>query len=270
MLDRVPKVSQSAARVISVLNVLSETSELGVRDIARRLSLAPSVVHRLLHTLGEFGYIERAADGQKYRLGYRAFQVGQRYLQQTDLHAISLPELRLMAERDQVNSYLGVLRDKSVVYLEALQSRGPIAITGLPGARAHLHSTAFGKSLLAELDDNEVARLLGNEPFRRLTPKTKIRLRPLLQELNDVRRLGYAVSDEENIENVFAVGAVVRDSSGRAVASVSGAVQHHQLRKSDIERLCGVVVNAAERISRRLGAPPDRSKTSALRLSRQG
>lgn len=85
-----------------------------------------------------------------------------------------------------------------------------------------------------------------------------------------MRRLGYAVSDEENIENVFAVGAVVRDSSGRAVASVSGAVQRHQLRKSDIERLCGVVVNAAERISRRLGAPPDRSKTGALRLSRQG
>jgi DNA-binding IclR family transcriptional regulator len=270
MLSRTPTVSQSAARVLSVLNVLSETSELGVRDIARQLSTAPSVVHRLLHTLVEFGYVERASDGQKYRLGYRVFQVGQRYLQHADLHAISLPELQLMAERDKVNAYLGVLRDKSVVYLEALQSRGPIAITGLPGARAYLHSTAFGKSLLAELNNDEVARLLGKEPFRRLTAMTKVRLRPLLQELNNVRRLGYAISDEENIENVFAVGAVIRDSRGRAVASVSGAVQRHALKKSDIERLCGVVVNAAERISRRLGAPPDRSKTSASRFSRQG
>ncbi|HEU5068215.1 MAG TPA: IclR family transcriptional regulator [Sphingomicrobium sp.] len=259
MLDRVPTVSQSAARVLSILNALSEAPELGVRDIARRLSLAPSVVQRLLHTLGEYGYVERATDGQKYRLGYRIFQVGQRYLQQTDLHAVSLPELRLMAERHQINAYLGVMRDESVVYLEALQSRGPIAITSSPGARAHLHSTAFGKALLAELDDGEVARLLGKEPFRRLTAKTKVRLKPLLQELRDVRRLGYAVSDEENIENVFAAGAAVRDSSGQAVASVSGAVPRHQLKKPDIERLCGIVIGAAERISRRLGGAPGRS-----------
>jgi DNA-binding IclR family transcriptional regulator len=239
-----------------VLNLLADgESELGVREIARRLALAPSIVQRLLQTLEQFGYVERAAGGQKYRVGYRAFQVGQRYLAHGDLHAASLPELRIMTDHEQINAYVGVLRDRAMVYLEALQSRGPIAIVSTPGSRAHLHSTAFGKALLAELDDDQVAALLGREPFPRLTAKTKRRLRPLLQDLREVRRTGYAVSDEENIDNVFAIGAVLRDASGQAIAAVSGAVPRHRLDRTDIERLRRIVQGAAERISRRLGAP---------------
>ena len=260
--------SQSARRALSVLNVLADAGqERGVREIARELSLAPSIVQRLIQTLVEYGYVERASDGQKYRIGYRAFQVGRSYLAQNDLHAISLPELRAMAEHDQINAYLGVLRDRSVVYLEAIQSSGPIAIVSTPGSRASLHSTAFGKALLAELPDPDVAELLGPEPFRRLTAKTKVTLDAFMQELRDVRLKGFAISDEENIDNVFAAGAVIRDASGRAIASVSGAVPRHQLNAQAIEKLCQVIVGAAERISRRLGAAPSAARPVTTRMS---
>lgn len=252
-----PGGSQSADRALSVLDLLGDTGqELGVREIARTLDLAPSIVQRMIKTLCNRGYVERGTAGQKYRVGYRAFQVGRSYLAHSDLHAVSLPELRLMAERDQVNSYLGVLRGRAIVYLEALQSRGPIAIVSTPGSSAPLHSTAFGKALLAELPDQEVAAMLEPEPFARLTPKTKTTLDELMRELQEVRRTGFAVSDEENIEGVFAAGAVIRDASGYAVASLSGAVPRHQLQGDGIDSLCRTVTGAAQRISRRLGASP--------------
>ena len=260
--------SQSAGRTLAVLNVLADAGqERGVREIARELGLAPSIVQRLVQTLVEYGYVERAPDGQKYRIGYRAFQVGRSYLAQSDLHALSLPELRALAERDQINAYLGVLRDRSVVYLEAIQSSGPIAIVSRPGSRASLHSTAFGKALLAELSDEEVAELLGPEPFCRLTAKTKVTLDAFMEELREVRQKGFAISDEENIDNVFAAGAVIRDASGRAIASVSGAVPRHQLSGGGIEKLCEVIVGAAERISRRLGAAPRAPGAVTARMS---
>jgi DNA-binding IclR family transcriptional regulator len=259
--------SQSVARALSVLDLLEKSSEgLGVREIARRVSLSPSIVQRLIGTLLEFGYVERSTDGQRYRIGYRAFQVGRSYLAQNDLHTASLPELRELAERHHVNAYLGVLRDRSVVYLEALQSRGPIAITSAPGSQGWLHSTAFGKALLAELSDAEVAALLGPEPFHPLTRKTKTKLRPLLKELQEVRRLGYAMSDEENLVDVFAAGAAVRDASGRAIAAISGAVPRNQMGRSEIDKLCRLVAGAAERISRRLGAAP-RGRVAAKALA---
>jgi hypothetical protein len=63
-----------------------------------------------------------------------------------------------------------------------------------------------------------------------------------------------AISDQENLENVFAVGAVVRDASGQAIAAISGAVPRNQLQGPNRENLCRLVMGAAERISRRLGA----------------
>lgn len=263
---RVNSGSQSTARALSVLDRLAEVShELGVREIARQLALAPSIVQRLLHTLAERGYVERAADGQKYRIGYRAFQVGRRYLAHGDLHAASLPELRAMAERDRVNAYLGVLRDGTVVYLESVQSSGPIAIVSHPGSSAYLHSTAFGKVLLAERSDEDIAALLGPEPFVRLTKKTRTTLAAVMKDIREVRRTGCAFSDEENIENVFAAGAVIRDASGEAIGALSGALPRHELNAAGIQKLADIVRGAADRISRRLGAAPPTMRPARTR-----
>jgi DNA-binding IclR family transcriptional regulator len=255
--------SQSAARALAVLDLLGDsTGELGVREIARQLSLAPSIVQRLIQPLAARGYVERASDGQKYRIGLRAFQVGRRYLAYNDLHAASLPELRAMAEQERVNAYLGVLRDRLVVYLDAVQSTGPIAIVSKPGSSAALHSTAFGKALLAELPDEQIADLIGPGPFVRFTKKTKTSLAALMKDVRQARRTRCAFSDEENIENVFAAGAVIRDASGEAVGALSGALPRHQLNPAGIEKLSRIVVEAADRISHRLGATP-------FRLARQ-
>jgi DNA-binding IclR family transcriptional regulator len=263
-------LSQSVARALSVLNLLGDSGgELGFRVVARRLKIAPSIAQRLLSTLAASNYVEHGADGLKYRIGHRAFQIGQAYLSHTDLQAVSLPELRIMAERDRINAYLGVLRDGAVIYLAALQSHGPIAITSAPGSRGWLHSTAFGKALLAELADEEVARIVGPEPFHRLTKHTKTALTSLLTELADVRRLGYAVSDQENLDSVFAVGAVIRDATGQAIAALSGALPRNQLGPNDRENLCKVVCAAALRISLRLGLSPLTMSKSALSLALQ-
>ncbi len=248
--------SQSAARALQILLLLAEENEpLGVREIARRLKVASSIAQRYITTLAEWDFVERAPDGQKYKIGYRAFQVGQSYVAKNRLQEVSLSELRRMAEKDEINAYLGVLRDRSVIYLEALQSRGPIAITSAPGTRGELHATAFGKALLADLSDEEIAAQLGSEPYAGKTPKTKTTFEQVIQDIKEVRRLGYAISDGENLPSVFAVGAVIRDRTGRAVAAVSGALPRSDMQDKDRERLREAVVAAAQRISTKLGAP---------------
>jgi DNA-binding IclR family transcriptional regulator len=72
-----------------------------------------------------------------------------------------------------------------------------------------------------------------------------------------VRLSGIAVSDEENLNNVYSVGAAVRDSSGAVIASLSGAVPRQGLTKRDIDHLCSVVKDAADSVSRKMGAPPE-------------
>ena len=190
--------NQSVTRALGVLNLLAATSEpLGVREIARRLRLPPSNIQRLVKTLAKAGFLEQTDATSRYMIGYCAFQVGNAFVAQNSLFSAVMPELYTLADH-HVTGFLGVLRDRRVVYLATVQSEGPIAITHRPGSQAHLHSTAMGKALLAEMPESEVRRLLGDGPLPRLTSRTKVTLTSLISELQGIRRVGYATSDEEN------------------------------------------------------------------------
>jgi DNA-binding IclR family transcriptional regulator len=109
----------------------------------------------------------------KWKLGYKAFQIGSASLPSIDLNAATAPELHLLAEQHQVDGFLGVLRGQDVVYLATVQSGGPISITNAPASRTYLHSTALGKALLLDRSDDEVQALLRTGPLKQLSKKTE-------------------------------------------------------------------------------------------------
>jgi DNA-binding IclR family transcriptional regulator len=64
--------NQSVTRAIEILNLLADNSEpLGVREIARRLDLAPSNVQRLIKTLAKAGFLEQTEGTLRYKIGKR-------------------------------------------------------------------------------------------------------------------------------------------------------------------------------------------------------
>jgi DNA-binding IclR family transcriptional regulator len=253
--------NQSLARGLAILEAFSaETAELGVRELSRRLRLDKSIVHRLARTLAGRGFLEQNPETLRYRVGPRTFEVGQQYAPAARLTDAALPVLRGLARERQLNTYLGVLHEDAVLYLVALQSSGPIAIRATPGSRAQLHSTALGKVLLAAEPDGGAARLLGPGPLPRLTPATLVDPAAVLAQLAQVRRTGHAISDEENLPGVFAVGAPVRDRSGHVTAAISGARPRWLTPDARVPELARVVLEAAAAISHALGAPAtDRS-----------
>src|SRR3954453_21222997 len=242
--------NQSVSRGLAILNLLASRSEpLGVREIARQLKLAPSIAQRLIKTLARDGFLEQTGTTLRYAIGYKAFQVGNTFVAQTNLHSAVLPELYALAD-EQINAFLGVMRDASIVYLATVQSNGPVAINHRPGAQTHLHSTAMGKALLAKMPEQDVRGLLTRSPLPRLTPKTKISVPQLLVELETIRQQGYSVSEEENRLGFFSIGAVVRDATGAAIAVISGAVATAGLKNQDRARITRLVVQAAQSASR--------------------
>jgi len=232
----------------------SASADLGVRDIARLVGVAPSTAQRLLATLSERGFAEQGPS-RKYRVGLRAFVVGHAFLSGNALARESLTELQVLADRHQLNGFLGMRRGARVIYLLAVQSSGPVVIRGAPGAHTYLHTTALGKVLLAEMPDSDIRQLLGPEPYERLTAKTRVRLGSLLQDLRKVRINGYAVSDEENLMGVYAVGAAVRDATGAAIAAISAALPRHEVNKPRHDEISHLIREVAQRISARLGSP---------------
>lgn len=249
-----PALNQSLDRGLSILEAFTHaTPELGIRELSRVLSLNKSIVHRLARTLVSRGFLEQNPETLRYRLGCRAFEVGHQYLSSTGIQDAAQPLLRGIAMEHHLNAYLGVLSHGYGVYLLALQGDAPVVVRARPGSRAHLHSTAMGKVLLAAQSETFVRQFLEAAPLPALTPATLTRPSDLLAELDQVRRRGYAICNEENIAGVIAVGAAVRDRTGQVVAAISAAAPRYLLSNNLIPSVVTTVTTAAEQISKRLG-----------------
>ncbi len=252
-----PSGSQSLERGLDILEMIeAEGAELGVRELARRAELSPTIVQRLISSLAHRGYVEKNSETSRYRLGPRSLSLGASSERALDYAAIARRELELLSRDHALNGFVSVLRGGRAIYVMAVQADGPIAIRVSPGSEMPLHSTCAGKVLLAALSDAEARRLIGNRKLAAITPHTMTDPTALLASLPKVRRQGYATVNEENIPGVLSVGAPIRDRSGHVVAALSVAFPKYLDSGQTLASVEPLVTGAALRISRSLGMPP--------------
>jgi DNA-binding IclR family transcriptional regulator len=248
--------SQSLERGLDVLEMIeAENGDIGVRELARRGGLSPTIVQRLVSSLASRGYIEKNSETARYRLGHRSLALGASGEGAFDYVVAARRELERLAHQHQLNGFVSVLRGGRAIYLLAVQADGPVAIKVSPGSEMPLHSTGAGKVLLASLSDSEARRLLGSRKLAAITPHTVTDPASLIASLAKVRRQGFATVNEENIPGVLSVGAPIRDRAGSVVAALSVAFPKYLDSGLTLQSAEPLVTGAAQRISRMLGTP---------------
>jgi len=263
---KAPTGSQSLERGLDILAMIdSEDGGLGVREIARRKTLSPTIVQRLITSLANRGYVEKNKDTNRYVLGYRALAMGGSRTNGMDYIAVAKRELEQLSKRHQLNGFVAALRGFRAVYLLAVQADGPISINIRPGSEMPLHSTGAGKVLLASLAEDDVRKLLGNGKLKALTPHTITDVDRLIASLAKVRRTDIATVSEENIPGVLSVGAPIRDKAGHVIAALSVAFPKYVDASRTLQTVTPLVAAAAQRVSQALGWQPDGSKAAKAR-----
>lgn len=246
--------SQSLERGLDVLEIVeAEGSEIGVREIARRLELSPTIVQRMVTSLAKRGYVDKDTETSRYRLGYRALALGAHGGQGADYTAAARRELEKLARDHSLNGFVSVLHGGRAVYVLAVQAEGPVAIKVAPGSEMPLHSTAAGKVLLAALSDAEARKRLGHGRLAAITPHTVTDPAAVIAGLARVRKQGFATVSEENIRGVLSVGAPIRDRDGKVLAALSVAFPKYLDASQTLQGVTPLVVAAAQRVSRTVG-----------------
>jgi DNA-binding IclR family transcriptional regulator len=236
--------------------IAAEGGDIGVRELARRSVLSPTIVQRLISSLASRGYIEKNSETARYRLGHRSLALGASGEGAFDYVVAARRELERLAHEHHLNGFVSVLRGGRAIYLLAVQADGPVAIKVSPGSEMPLHSTSAGKVLLADLGDGEARKLLGTRKLSAITPHTVTDPAVLVASLVKVRRQGFAIVNEENIPGVLSVGAPIRDRTGSVVAALSVAFPKYLDAGLTLQSAEPLVTGAAQRISRLLGTPP--------------
>ena len=251
-----PAGSQSLERGLDILEMIeAEGAELGVRELARRAELSPTIVQRLISSLAWRGYVEKNSETSRYRLGHRSLSLGASSERAFDYAVTARRELEGLAREHHLNGFVSVLRGGRAIYVLAIQADGPVAIKVSPGSEMPLHSTSAGKVLLAALADSEARKLLGGRKLVAITPHTITDSAALIALLPRVRRQGYATVNEENIPGVLSVGAPIRDRTGGVVAALSVAFPKYLDSGLTLAGVEPLVTGAALNVSRMLGMP---------------
>jgi IclR family KDG regulon transcriptional repressor len=253
----------NAARLLKVF--LSREKEIGVSELARRLGLGKSTVHRLLTTLVAEGLVERNPETGAYRLGLVMFELGQAVRVHMDLHAAVGPVLASLREQTHESCQVGVLDGHEVVYVDRLESSQTLRLFTETGRRVPVHTTSSGKVLLAHLPPDRLDAVLAAAPLHQMTPRSITDPEALLAELLRVRRRGWAEAVEEREIGVASIAAPIRDATGLVMAAVSIGAPSARMGSAQRKRLAEIVVDAGEAASRRLGWSPESVPTHLRR-----
>ncbi len=245
---------RSVRRAAAILKAFhpSETY-LGANELARRLHLLPSTVHRIASSLVAEGLLESDRETGKYRLGLEILRLGRVALAQRGLRDQAMTWMNRLAGQTKESVHLGTLVDGMYLIVEWIESEHSLRAGTKLGEHMYLHCTAGGKVLLAQLSEAEVDRIIETRGLPRRTPKTIVDVGELKRQLVDVRRQGFAVDDEENGPGVRCIGAPIFDHRGQTIAALVVAGPAERLSLPRLFQLKDDVVATAERVSRDLG-----------------
>jgi DNA-binding IclR family transcriptional regulator len=246
---------QSLERAFDLLETLAVAGELGVTELAARTDLVPSTAHRLLATLAKRGYVTQNPPSGRYLLGYKVIEVASGLEHRLSrLRAAARPHLEQIRQATGETTNLVVLDGDHVVYVDQVEGTHSVRMFTVVGTAAPAHTTASGKAIIAfGPPDAVTARYGGRDSLERLTTRTLTTLEALRDDLDRIRRRGYAIDDEEHEEGVGCVAVPLFDHTGRPCAAVSVSGPSARIVHADTTEIGALLNRHGSQISDALG-----------------
>lgn len=245
---------QSAERIFQVLEMLADNGEMGLMELSTALGLHKSTVHRLLTSLIYMGYAKQNAKTQKYTLTCKLVNMSGKILDRMDIVEIAKPYLERLSNLSGETVHL-VRRDgNDILYIYKIEAKvGTIRMVSRVGMMHPMYCSGVGKAIMATLPEKEVKKIWDASVIERKTDKTIVTYEDMLTTLEEVRRKGYALDDEENEEGVRCIAASLRGygKNVKYAFSISGPVS--RMTKERVEELSTDMKKVQAELSRELG-----------------
>ena len=213
----------SVYRAAEILNMLS-VGKNRITDISKELSLSKSTTHRLLKTLEKCGFVGQDPTSHQYFLGHLIIKLSSNPLD-THQHLIvcAYEEMKKLKEISEETVALHIRVGTQRICLEEMQADQNIRYVIGKGSVSPIYAGSAGKILLSELTDQELNNLLKNIKLTRVGPNTITDRNNLFQELDKIKKQGYAISSGETLEGAISISVPIRGYFCPVALSIFGA-----------------------------------------------
>lgn len=230
----------TTAKSLAVLELLEEAGGARVSEIADRMDAPKSTVHGHLATLESKQFVVKRGD--IYYLGPELLRLGNQVRSQRQEFVVAREYTERLYEEVGFRSTFAVEMGGKAVFIHTASGEKLGWAHERMGNRLYLHDTAVGKSILAAMPRTTVEEILDEHGMPRETEHTITDRDALFAELEEVRERGYAVNDEENIRDLYAIGVAATDRAGAVIGGFSINGPKHSFTGSRERALADAVV----------------------------
>lgn len=189
-----------------IIEQLYHLEGAGVTEVADKLGLAKSTVHKHLSTLVDREYVVEK-DGE-YNVGLRFLNFGTFARGNLRISSMSNDIMSKVADETGSAVLLMVEEHGEAVYIRR-DNADESVIYGRTGKRTQIHAVAGGKAILAHLPKKRVDEIIDQKGLPELTEHTITDRETLFEELGEIRETGVAFNDEETKKGLRAVAAPI-------------------------------------------------------------
>jgi DNA-binding IclR family transcriptional regulator len=228
-----------------------------ISELARHLDVPKSGVFRLVKTFERKHFLQSSDDSYEYELGSGIWEMtGTVFGKRERLIAKASPYLHDLNDTTWLLVSLRVLENEQMVIIDRVEGKDPVKVIVPVGTHQLLNHGAPGKLLLAyhyPTDSTHLRELISRGKIAKLTEQTIMDPGRLEDELNKIRRLGYATSDGEAIRGTIGIAVTVWNSMGQVEAALALTAVESLCNMKQLMKFLPDLKRTAENISKVLG-----------------
>ena len=237
-------------RLFALLEVIASKDQFfSLQGLAEETGIPKPTLHRMLQQLESAGLLERGADSRQYGTGVRLRKLAENLLLNDTFHGARHGVLRALVHEVGESCNLTALSGSEVIYLDRVETAAPLRFYLHSGSRVPVHGSASGKLFLAGMTPAQRQRLLAHAPLEAFTPNTLTNLDALEEEIQQVKRQGFAFDNEEFLPGLLCVAVLVPSTSGRSNLCVAVQAPIMRLPHEKALKLLPALQRAAEALS---------------------
>jgi IclR family transcriptional regulator, KDG regulon repressor len=241
-----PKANVRAVeRALEILLCFTDATDLGLSEISNRLSLHKSTVHRLLATLENKGFLIRDVQTEKYRLGFRVWELSANLTHDDDPATLLLPEMERLRDLVEETISLYVRDGYERIRIQAVQSKQPIRRVAPVGARMPLTVGASSKVLVAHTEPHDMHAILEGLEWPDYVDRGTY-----MEQLESIRQQGFATSVEERELGTAAVAAPIFNRNGQLIAAIAASGPSNRLTQEKMKQYAPYIMETAYRMGK--------------------
>ena len=240
----------SIAKCLCILESFTPSqSELSLTQLSNMLDMPKSTLLNMIRTLESAGYLFKINNSQNYQLGYKFMELSYNVRSALPVVQYALPYMEELLAISNETIYLTTPLYGRVLYLECVYPNKRTILYSTNGRTQPMHCTACGKSMLSYMGENEVDAILGKWGLERRTPNTITNPAELKKHLEEYRKQGYAIDNEEDSHNVKCIGMAIRSPDGNVAGALSISGSPMTMTDDKIAKYTGILSGACNYLS---------------------